>query len=107
MSNAHYYYNGLCDGCQVAIKQEDVDADKLYLKWLCSRCRLELEKLPLRYQRVFDRLSKKMRVVADERETFERQVKLFKNYMVAHGLNPDEAHDGYMNSPQLTTESEK
>ena len=107
MSNEHEYYSGGCQGCTAAIEQTEVDPDKLYLGWLCGRCLEELERLPLRHKIVFDRLSKKMRLIAGQRNTYKTQVDLFKNYMTAHGLNPNEAHDGYLNSESKSTEQHK
>lgn len=64
LSNAHAYFNGLCCGCNAAINQEDIDPDSLYKKWLCHRCREELEQLPPRYKAVFDRLKQELLCVA-------------------------------------------
>lgn len=66
LNRNHDYFNALCCGCNAAIKQEDVDPDKLYMRWLCGRCRAELEKLPLRHQIVFNKLNEEIKKVIGE-----------------------------------------
>jgi len=46
LSDKHAYYNAMCDGCQAAAKQIDIDPDEyLRAKWLCGRCVAELKKM--------------------------------------------------------------
>lgn len=91
LRNSHLFYNGLCSGCNAAVKQKDVDPDKIYQGWLCGRCQAELEELPPRYQVVFDRLKREMNKVGGQVEFLNNRIKMLEEYMVANDLNPQEA----------------
>ena len=95
LSSDHDYFNGLCCGCNAAIKQEDVDPNKLYMSWLCGRCRAELEHLPLRHQVVFDKLNEKIKKVIGEIEFLKRGMRVLEGFIRSNGLNPQNADDSY------------
>jgi hypothetical protein len=98
LSNVHEYFNGLCCGCNAAVKQEDVDPDKLYLQWLCPRCRAELEQLPLRHKTVFDKLKRKIEDVEGKVKHLEHSKAVLEGFIIAHGLDPQAADDSYANA---------
>jgi hypothetical protein len=91
LSNKHQYYNGLCHGCLAAVEQKDIDPDSLYRTWLCDRCRVELEQLPPRHKVVFDRLKLETDRVAGTVKFLDRKIEILERFMIAHGLNPQEA----------------
>jgi len=91
LSNEHEFFNGLCYGCNAAAKQEDVDPDKLYLQWLCGRCRAELEALPLRHKVVIDRLKTEMEEVYGRVKFLDGKIAVLEGFIIAHGLNPQDA----------------
>lgn len=95
LDNNHEFFNGLCDGCNAAVKQEDVDPDKLYLQWLCPRCRAELEQLPLRHKTVFDKLKRKIEDVEGNVKYLNGKIAILEGFIVAHGLDPQAADDSY------------
>jgi len=101
LSDKHVYFNGLCCGCQAAVKQEDVDPDSLYLQRLCPRCQAELEELPLRHKEVFKRLKEEMDKVAGKVSYLEGVIAVLEGFIIAHGLDPQAADDSYVAySPQ-------
>lgn len=91
LDNNHAYFNVLCCGCNAAIKQEDVDPDRLYTQLLCGRCCAELEKLLPRHQVVFDKLKLEMKKTAETVEFLEDKITVLEDFMIKHGLNPMEA----------------
>jgi len=93
------YYNGLCAGCWALVKKLTPDCDGLYPQWLCPRCRTALERLPLRHRVVFDRLEAQLGRMGGCNAHLARKIGLLESFMRAHGLNPDEADDGYEGSP--------
>ena len=95
LSNNHKFFNGLCCGCSAAVKQEAINPDKLYLQMLCGRCRAELQQLPLRYQDVFNKLNREMEKVIPKVKYLEGALAVLEGFIVAHGLNPQEADDSY------------
>lgn len=97
MSNEHEVFNGLCCGCDAAVKQEEVDPDKLYTQWLCGRCRKELEQLPPRHATTFIKLQREMTAIESKVRYLERNAVILKGFISAHGLNPDAAEDSYAN----------
>ena len=102
MNNEHTFFNGLCCGCNAAIKQEDIDPDKLYLRWLCDRCRAELEKLPPRYQTTFDKLKREIEKVAGKVKFLERHVAVLEEFVIAKGLSLEDANEGHRHQPPNT-----
>jgi hypothetical protein len=99
MRNDYEFFQGLCCGCRAAIKQEDVDPDKLYDQWLCFRCRAELEELPPRHKITFDNLKREMEKVYGKAKHLEGTVAVLEGFIIAHGLNPNEADDSYAAVP--------
>ena len=91
LRNDHELFNGLCCGCNAAVKGEDVNPDCLYRKLLCGRCLAELEELPLRHKVVFDRLKREMEKVIGRVEFLNTKVALLEGFIISHGLNPDAA----------------
>ncbi len=106
LSNKHEYFNGLCCGCNAAVKQEDVDPDSLYLQWLCGRCRAELEELPLRHKEVFKRLKEEMDKVAGKVGYLKGVIAVLEGFIIAHGLDPQAADDSYARTAPATGEGE-
>jgi len=101
LTNVHEYFNGLCCGCNAAVKQEDVDPDSLYRMWLCSRCRAELEQLPPRHKRTVEKLKREMESVAGKVRFLDGKIAVLEGFIVAHGLNPQAADDSYANTSAL------
>ena len=97
MSNVHEFFNGLCCGCNAAVKQEDVDPNSMYKTWLCGRCRAELEELPPRHKIVFDRLKREMESVVGKVKHLDGKIAVLEGFIIAHGLNPQAADDSYAN----------
>jgi hypothetical protein len=95
LRNGYAFFNGLCCGCNAAMKQEDVDPDSLYEQWLCGRCRAELEELPPRHKIVFGKLKCEMEKVYGTVKFLEGKVAVLEGFIIAHGLNPQEADDSY------------
>jgi len=98
LTNVHEYFNGLCCGCNAAVKQEDVDPDSLYRTWLCSRCRAELEQLPPRHKRTVEKLKREMESVLGKVRFLDGKIAVLEGFIVAHGLNPQAADDSYANN---------
>ena len=95
LSNDHEFYNGMCRGCHAAISQEDIDPDEYYAGFLCGRCVLELEQLPRRHKIVFDRLHRLLKTATDAASRRTKTINVLEGFIVAHGLNPNEADDSY------------
>lgn len=95
LRNDHEFFNGLCCGCNAAVKQKDVNPDDLYNQWLCGRCQAELERLPPRYQIVFDKLKREIKKVVGEVGFLNDKTAVLEGFIRAHGLNPMEASDSY------------
>jgi len=105
MDNSHEFYNGLCCGCNAAVKQVDIDPDYTYTQCLCGRCLAELETLPPRHQVVFTRLQRKMKAVLSEAKHRAETIKVLEGYIMAHGLNPGDADDSYAADPLAPTQA--
>ena len=95
LNNNHVFFNGLCSGCDAAVKQEEVDPDKIYSQLLCGRCCAELEQLPPRYRVVFNRLKSEMEKVAGNEKFLNGKISVLEGFIIAHGLNPQCAEDKY------------
>jgi len=95
LSDNYEWFNGMCRGCQAAIAQKDIDPDEYYAGWLCGRCRRELEDLPRRHKIVFDRLKRDLDAAVGRAEHRTKTIAVLEGFIVAHGLNPQEADDSY------------
>ena len=95
MSNAREIFDGLCRGCNAAVKQEDIDPDSLYKTWLCGRCRAELEQLPPRHKITFDKIKREIEKVTGTVKFLEEKCAVLEGFILAHGLNPQEADEEY------------
>jgi hypothetical protein len=93
MSNEHEIYNGMCAGCMVAIKQEDIDPDWLYRQFLCGRCRAELEQLPPRHKIVFDRLKDEIKDMAGEVKFLKEKCAVLEMFLIKNGTIPQDIYD--------------